>query len=110
MVEQLVPPTVHSVFILSLGLHSYSPAVQLFNQVRILNSTWHKQLLFNTAVFTLMQLSTEAYSKLSSGDGDCVAVDGIFMDVHGHYVCSIEGLQELLTRKNINEKRCTVIY
>ena len=34
-VEKLLPPSVHNVFIFSLAVHSYSPAVQLFQQVHL---------------------------------------------------------------------------
>ncbi len=31
--EPLLPPTVYSLFILSLSLHTHSPTVEMFNQV-----------------------------------------------------------------------------
>lgn len=95
MAEQLLPPSVYNIFLLSLGLHVYSPAVQTFYQVR--------ERATNIAELShcdsLMQLSTESLATVNIPQ-DCYA----FVDIYGSIACNLQDLHQLLAA-DINNAR-----
>lgn len=60
----------------------------------------------------LPQLSTETYRKFSNSSGSgttCADDHNVFMEVHGHYLCSVKALQELISN-GVDQDRYWVMH